>query len=225
MSRLGFLLALATLSAVAITSCSGPSKQVKHAKKDDKRAEKSLLAKARDLTKDNDYDAADKAYADAYAASKDFHAGRATKAVEAAKPYWEANGTEVKGYNLYAEALLAANKGGEALDVANSIIGFHENDPSGHEKKGRALLLIDKTEEGLDELHKAVSLDGNNSSLHISLGNALIKAQKVDEAALEFRAAIKFAADDPDAKVLLAHAKRIRRGEGLSRQGDRARPA
>src|SRR5258705_5469179 len=87
-------------------ACSGGSKTVKKAKKGKKNkadnSTRALVSEARDDAKNGEYDAADKKYADAYAASKDFdileervdfliHSGRATKAVDAAKAYYDAN--------------------------------------------------------------------------------------------------------------------------------------
>src|SRR6266536_287280 len=140
------LMASAVVGGVALTpACSGPSKNVKHGKKgkkgkkDDSRA---LVSEARDDAKNGEYDAADKAYAEAYETSKDFdvleeridfliHSGRATKAVEASKAYCDSNVTDGKGYALYAEALLTSNRGSEALEVADQLVQLNGDDPAG----------------------------------------------------------------------------------------------
>ena len=156
------------------TGCGGTEKPVKTAEGQEEATTEATRARcsARRATdaKAGELDAADKAYAEAYEIGKEFdileervdfliHAGRATRAQDAAKAYYDANATDIKGYELYAEALLAGNKGQEALEVADQIIGLNAEDPSGHEKKGRALILLEKTDEGVDELRKAVQLD------------------------------------------------------------------
>ena len=223
LGMLRVLLRTALIALIAASACSEPPKIVKHAKKTQKDSDaKSMLADAREAAKNGDVDAADKAYADAYAADKSFdtleeyvvdfllHNGRATKAIDLAKGYVDNNVTEPKGYNLYAEALLAAGKGKEALDVADQLIQLKgPDDPSGHEKKGRALILLEKTHEGVEELRQAVSLDSKSSTYHKALGGALANAEKnYDGAALEFRAAIKADPSDPEAHVVLGMALR-----------------
>ncbi len=207
----------------AASACSEPPKVVKHPKKtQEKNDAKSLLADAREAAKNGDVEAADKGYADAYAADKSFdtleeyvvdfllHNGRATKAIDLAQAYVDNNIADPRGYNLQAEALLSAGKGKEALDVADKLIELKgADDPSGHEKKGRALILLDKTHEGVEELRQAVSLDSKSSTYHKALGQALANAEKnYDGAALEFRAAIKADPSDPEAHVLLGMALR-----------------
>jgi tetratricopeptide (TPR) repeat protein len=217
------LFGLALIAVVVVPACGTPAKPVKHAKKtQEQKDSKALLTEARDAAKNGDIDGADKAYAAAYASDKSFdtleeyvvdfllHAGRATKAVELAKSYVENNVTDAKGYNLKAEALLAAGNGKEALDTADELIQLAGNDdPSGHEKKGRALVMLDKTHEGVEELRQAVALDAKSSTYHKALGEALANAEKnFDGAALEFRAAIKADPNDADAHVLLGMALR-----------------
>jgi tetratricopeptide (TPR) repeat protein len=208
---------------IFIVACSGPSTVVKRTKK--KTAEpdaKSLLAEARDDAKQGDNDAADKAYAKAYSMDKSFdtleeyvgdfllHAGRATKAVDVAKAYVDNNVADARGYNLYAEALLSAGKGKEALDTADQLLQLKGNDDaSGHEKKGRALIMLDKTHEGIEELRQAMTIDPKIATYHKALGTALATAEKnFDAAALEFRAAIKADDHDAEAHVLLGMALR-----------------
>ena len=115
-------------------------------------------------------DDADAKYLEAYNQTKSFdvlaervqfliRAGRATKAAEAAKVYYDANISDTRGIGLYADALLAAGNGSEALERAKEMIDVNKDDPAAHEKKGRALILLDKNDDGLDELRKAVHLD------------------------------------------------------------------
>ncbi len=213
----------ALIALVAMAACSEPPKVVKHPKKtQEQKDSKSLVNEARDDAKNGDIDAADKAYAEAYANDKSFdtleeyvvdfllHAGRATKAIELAKTYVGDNVADPKGYNLLAEALLAAGNGKEALDAADQLIQLKGNDdPAGHEKKGRALVMLEKTHEGVEELRQAVALDPKSSTYHKALGEALANAEKnFDGAALEFRAAIKADPNDPEAHVLLGMALR-----------------
>src|ERR1041385_2020586 len=209
-------LLLASAAVATLAACPGPSqtKTVKKNKKTKKADQKALVSEARDDAKNGDYDAADSKYAEAYDISKDFdvleervdfliHAGRATKAAEAAKAYLDANVSDKNGYILYAEALLAGNKGEEALEVSDQLIQLNADEPAGYEKKGRALILLEKNEEGLDMLRKAVQMDPKSAAFHRSLGSALNKLGKIDESALEFQAAIKADPDDAEAHVLL----------------------
>src|ERR1041385_5111638 len=103
---------LVCLLLVAGAGCGSPPKTVKHAKKEVKHDARALLSEAREDAKAGEYDAADKAYAEAYDSAKDFdileeridflvHAGRAGKAVEAAKTYYDANVADTKGWALY----------------------------------------------------------------------------------------------------------------------------
>ena len=215
---------LGLVLAGCLAGCgSPPKKHVEHPEQSAaKRTARSLLSEARDDVRNGDLDAADKAYADAYDAAKQFdvlqervdfleHSGRAGKAVTVAKAYYDANISDVKGYSLYADALLAADRGSDALDVAKQILGFNDQDPDGHAKMGRALILLGKTEDGLDELHKAVHLAPDSAEYHKQLGEALNAAGSIDEAALEFRAAIKADPDDADALVSLGEALRGQR--------------
>ena len=213
--RLAFWLAAVS----AIAACGPPPKPAKHVKHDQPAAGADQLAQARDAVKSGDVDTADKLYAQAFDAGKSFdvlaervmmliRAGRAQRAADAAKPYYDSNMTDIKGYNLYAEALLAQEKGPDALEVAKQMIGMNGDDPSAHEKMGRALLVIDKPDDALVELRKAVQLAPGDEQYHVSLGNALIKAGKNEEAEDEFRLAIKAAPNDVDAIVLLGSAQR-----------------
>jgi tetratricopeptide (TPR) repeat protein len=210
--------ALAGLLAAAVPACGGSPKPVKHVKKETKPNAKQLRDEAREDAKGGDFDAAEKKYAEAYEAGKDFDTleeyvyflaqnGRAAKAVDAAKAYYDANVSDTKGYGLYADALLAAENGAKALEIADQLIQMNADDAAGHEKKGRAMILLGK-DEGLDELRKAVHLEPNNAAYNISLGKALFGLGKVDEAALAFRAAVKAEPESSEAHVYLGMALR-----------------
>jgi tetratricopeptide (TPR) repeat protein len=189
---------------------------------DPKHRAGALIAQARNHAKNGDLDAADKAYADAYAASPGvevleerfaflIHSGRTLKAQEVAKSYVDAHLTDPKGYELQSEALLAAGKGNEALEVADQLLQIKPDHAIGHEKRGSALMLLDRADEALDELRKARDADPKNATFHVTLGKALDTVKKVDDAALEFQAALKFAPDNAEIYVLLG---RVRREKG-----------
>jgi len=221
--RFRALLRLALVGTLAGTVACGGTKtkggQTAAKEKQRKSDVRALLSQAREDAKNGDVDAADKAYEEAYDLDKNFdileervdflaHSGRAGVALDAARAYYDANATDVKGYKLYAEALLMNGKGPEALEISDQLIALDDKDPAGHEKRGRALILVEKTEEGLEELRKAVSIDGDSATYHMALGSALHKLGKIDEAALEFRAALKRAPDDATAHVFLGMALR-----------------
>src|SRR5690606_35044383 len=117
MLRVVFRLLLATAVVGGLASapaCGGSEKPVKKAKKGKKEQNpdaRALVAEARDDAKAGEYDAADRAYAEAYELSKDFdileervdfliHSGRAALGVEAAKAYYDANVSDTRGYAL-----------------------------------------------------------------------------------------------------------------------------
>ena len=218
MMRVFAKLLLASALASSVTACGSTPKPVNKAKKEaNKHDAKSLRKEARNDVKSGDYDDADKKYAEAYEQSKDFDMleeyvhflaknGRAQKAVDTAKPYYEGNIADPKGYALYCDALLAAENGVEALDVATKMLEINNDDAEAHEKKGRALILLGK-EEGLEELRKAVHLDASAAN-QITLGKALFQLGKVDEAALAFRAAVKDEPESPEAHAYLGMALR-----------------
>src|SRR4051812_25944008 len=139
--------------AAFVPACGSTPKPVKKVKKEPKKDSKTLVADAQDAAKSGDYDDADKKYAAAYQESQDFsvleqwvefliHNGRAQKAVDAAKTYYDGHMTDANGYALYAEALLAAEDGQKALEVADGLIELDDKSAAGHEKKGRALILL-----------------------------------------------------------------------------------
>jgi tetratricopeptide (TPR) repeat protein len=210
-------LLLASALAAGVTSCGSPPKPVKHAKKAPKNDGSSLRKEAREARDSGDFDLADKKYAEAYEQSKAFDVldeyvhfladnGRAQKAVDTAKPYYEANIADPHGYSLYGDALLAAENGSDALDVADKLLAINGEDADAHIIKGRALILLGK-EEGLEELRKAVHLVGSARN-QITLGKALFQLGKVDEAALAFRAAVKDEPESPEAHTYLGMALR-----------------
>jgi tetratricopeptide (TPR) repeat protein len=216
---LGVLARLVLACAVIAPACVSDGRQVKHGKQA-KHDERALLKDAQEDARNGDYEASDKAFDEAYQISHDFEvvedrvdmlihaAGKATRAVEVAKAYYDDNIKDVRGFNLYAEALLAAGNGAEALNVAVEIVKLNGDDPAGHEKRGRALILLDKNDEGVDELRKARDLDSKSSTYQMALGTALLQLKHIDEAAVAFHAAIKAAPDDADAYVQLGAARR-----------------
>ena len=211
-------LLLAVALAAFVPACGSTPKPVKKVKKEPKKDSRTLVADARDAAKSGDFDSADKKYGAAYQETHDYdvleeyvdfliHNGRAQKAVDASKTYFDSHMTDAKCYALYAEALLAAEDGQKALEVADDLINLDDKNPAGHEKKGRALILLGK-EEGLEELRKAVHLEPDNAAYNISLGKALFELGKVDEAALAFRSAVKAEPTNADAHVYLGMALR-----------------
>lgn len=223
MLRMVRRLALVCCVALAAPACGGggesPGKTAKKPGKSSSRDSKALLSEARDAARNGELDDADAAYGKAYEVAKEFeileehvdfliHAGRATRAQEVAKAFYEANTTNPKGYDIYAEALLAGSDGAGAKAIADEMIGLYPDEPGGHEKLGRALILLDKPDEGVEELRKAVGLDSGNADLQLSLGLALHNLKKVDEAALAFRAALKKAPEDSKAHTYLGMALR-----------------
>src|ERR1043165_2834367 len=123
----GSLLRLLVISAVC-AGCGGSDKPVKKPKvaKVKKKDTSALLAQARDNAKNGDLDDADHAYSEAYDMNHEFdvleervdflvHVGRAAKAEEIAKAYYDANSTDARGYSLYADALIAGYKADKAL--------------------------------------------------------------------------------------------------------------
>jgi len=225
MSTVMFRLALAGLLLVAAPGCGGGEAIVKTVKKDPKKKEaKQLVTEARDRASTGKPDEADRLYGEAYSTATDApklaweilvewvdfleHAGRVGRARDVAKQYYDANPADAKGYDLYADALIAGNRGQEALDVANQLLQLTGESAGAHEKRGRALLLLEQLSEGADELRKAVQLDDGNAKYHMALGSALHRMGDVNKAALEFRAALKHAPDDPEVHVLLGMALR-----------------
>ena len=110
MLRVALRILLASAVITTLPACGGgqPVKTAKKSKKAKKADTKALVSEARDAAKNGEYDAADGKYAEAYETSKDFdvleervdfliHAGRATKASDAAKAYLDANVTDAQG--------------------------------------------------------------------------------------------------------------------------------
>jgi superkiller protein 3 len=199
--------------AIVTVSCGPKATSVVHPRN------RALLAEARDHASRDEVDEAERAYAAAYAQTKDFailqervefliRAGRATKAVEAAKAHVDRHVREKRAVSLYGEALLGAERGGDALENAELLRQLEGEAPGGYEQQGRALVLVNRPEEGLEALHKAVQLGGAVARYHRSLGLALHELGKDDEAALEFRAVVKAAPKDAEARALLAMALR-----------------
>jgi superkiller protein 3 len=221
MFRLGLVGAL----LVAAPACGGGEAVVKAVKKDPRqKTAKQLVVEARDQATAGKNDDADRKYGEAYATASDnkklafeilkewveflSQIGRRKRACEVAKPYYESNPDDTRGYALYADALLAFNDGPQALKVTGELVQLTADDAGAHERHGRALLLMEKTEDGLEELRKAVQLEPASARYHMSLGMALHDTGDFNKAALEFRAALKNAPDDPEANVLLGMALR-----------------
>jgi len=231
MLRLLLQVSLAGSLTASVVACGGTDKPVKTAKpaKVETNKKGELLSEARDEARAGDVDGADEAYAAAYALGQEFdvleehvdfliHAGRPARAQAVAKVYYEENANDARGIALYADALLAGNKGREALAITDQMVAADENDAAAREKRGRALLLLDKDQEGIAELRRAVQIEPKNATYHMSLGSALHKIGEVNEAALEFRAALKHAPEDPKAHVLLGMALRDQNELDESRQ-------
>src|SRR5688572_32656616 len=120
MFRRGLFVLVLALGTTA-TGCGGGPKPVKTTKKKEKKKDvKAILSEARDEAKAGEVDAADALYEEAYDVAQEFeileervdflvHAGRATRAQNAAKAFYDKNPADPKGYELYAEALLAGN--------------------------------------------------------------------------------------------------------------------
>ena len=107
-------------------ACGGKEKVVKIVKKDKQPDAKALLADAREAAQNGQIVDADKYYARSFAISNEFdtleehvdfliHSGKPTRAIDVAKAFYDKNLTSTRGYKLYADALLAANRGAEAL--------------------------------------------------------------------------------------------------------------
>ena len=155
MSRL-LALALATALGAASTAsggCGGAEKVIKPLKKQKEPDAKALLADAREAAQTGLLLDADKAYGKSFALSNEFDTleehvdflivnGKPTRATEVSKGYYDANVASTRGYKLYAEALLAANRSAEALEVADQVIAANSGDPAGWEKRGRAYLQL-----------------------------------------------------------------------------------
>src|SRR3982751_5188479 len=127
-------LSFALTASIAFGACGGDPPPVKKPKPTiEEKHDKALLSEARELAKSGDIDAADKSYAEAFAATKDFAIleervafllknGRTSGAVDAAKAYYDGNVSDPKGYQLYGRALLAAGRGAEALEGADQVL-------------------------------------------------------------------------------------------------------
>jgi Flp pilus assembly protein TadD len=210
-----------TLAGVLLTSvptgCGGSGTQVKSSST--KSEHGNLLLEARNDAKAGDIESADKAYAAAYEIGKELpileeriaflvHAGRARRAENVSKLFYDAHTSDPHAYALYTEALIANHKGQEALEVADQLLELRADDPVGHERKGRALMLLERTQEGIEQLRIAVSLDPKSAQMHLSLGTALYEDKQLHEAALELRTALKYAPDDSMVCALLGMALR-----------------
>src|SRR5262249_19222411 len=159
-----FRLVLARALLIAAPACGGGEAAVKAVKKDPRqKTAKQLVVDARDQAAAGKNDEADRSYGEAYANASEnkklafeilkewveflTQIGRRKRACEVAKPYYESNADDTKGYALYAEALLAFNDGPTALKVTGELVQLTTDGASAHELHGRALRLMEKTED------------------------------------------------------------------------------
>src|SRR5215475_6862284 len=134
---------------VAAPACGGTEAVVKTVKKDPKqKTAKQLVVEARDQVTAGKLDEADRTYGEAYATASDnpklafevlkewvdflVHAARMGRARDVAKQYYDNNPADPKGYALYADALLANNKGQDALEVTSQLVQLNADDAGGH---------------------------------------------------------------------------------------------
>jgi cytochrome c-type biogenesis protein CcmH/NrfG len=181
---------------------------------------KELLGQARSAAKKGDNDRADTLYGAAYKEEPKFSllaehvrflidTKRAGKAVELSKIYYDDNTGDIKGFELYAEALIAANDSTTADKVTEELIMLAEDSAGAHALRGQALLLLKgKRDEGISELRRAVELDGKDPRVLLALGEALHKVGKAEDAQVTLRSAVKADPDNPRGYVLLAAALR-----------------
>jgi tetratricopeptide (TPR) repeat protein len=202
------------VAALTIAACGPPPPPARPVKRVPVVTAGSMLTQARAAAQKGDVETADKDYQAAEKQKPDIETyqehvdwlikvRRIDAAVATSKTYYEAKPADVKGYHVYANALIAAGDFTTALDVTQQAIGLDANDATAHEQRGRALILDKKFDDGLDEIRKAVAISPNDAQLMVSLGSALQRAGKVDEAALQLREAIKLAPDDARAHRLL----------------------
>ena len=115
------LIALALGCALLGGACGGKDKVVKIVKKEKEPDAKSFLADAREAAQNGQLVDADKYYGRSFALSNEFdtleehvdfliHNGKPSRAIEVSKAFYDKNLTSTRGYKLYAEALLAANR-------------------------------------------------------------------------------------------------------------------
>ena len=122
-------------------------------------------------------------------------------AVDIAKGYYEAKPADARGQLNYGEALLAASKYAETMEVATAIITLDEGSAAGYELRGRAAVLSGKVDVGVDDLRKAVDLAPDDANFLTSLGQGLRAAKQTDEAALKVRSAVE--KDPKNARALI----------------------
>jgi Flp pilus assembly protein TadD len=200
--------------ALTLAACGAPPPPAHPVKKAPVLTADQLVQQARAAAQKGEIEAADKDYQQAEKLKPDvaivqehvdwlIKVKRVDAAVATAKAYYEAKPADVKGYHIYANALIAAGDFATALDVTQQAIGLDANDATAHEQRGRALILAKKIDDGLDEIRKAAQLAPQDPEMLISLGSALQRAGKVDEAALQLREAVKIAPDNPRAARLL----------------------
>lgn len=212
------LWAAIVVTTPGIFACGGSNKATQGPTVNKKKM-RSALSAARDAARAHDYAAADDKYAEAFQFSGDLDI--ATEHIDvllsakipelaeaAAKRYVDQQPKQPRLLGLYADALLAREKGKAALAVADQILELDADDYLSYEKRGRALVLLGRGEEALEALRKAASMAPEETNVLLALGQALVKSGNYNEAALQFRAAYRKAPDDPDVLVALAGAVR-----------------
>lgn len=214
---------LAASSGLATGGCGGGGARTKQtenlAAKQKHERQARLVQKAHSSAKSGDVDAADTQYGKAFGIAQEVDilhehvmfliaSGRATRAAEVAKAYYDANTTDPAGYELYAEALLAGNEGNKAYEVATQLVKFDDKRPVGYEKRGRAQVQRGNAEDGITDLQHAVELAPDDPRYHTQLGLAFYSLKRYGEAAIELSAAQKKTPDDSMANALLGMARR-----------------
>ncbi|MGE3544295.1 MAG: hypothetical protein AB7L28_10195, partial [Kofleriaceae bacterium] len=169
MFRRGRAVVLALVSMTVADACGGPPPPAQPPPVIATPDERLLVIDARRHAHDRNFEAADRKYEQAYGVARSFdvlservelllHIGHATRGQEIARQYCDRNPTDARGSHLYAEALIAGNKGQEALHVIDQLLRTNPQDAAAHDKRGRALSLYGTTQEALDELRQAVQL-------------------------------------------------------------------
>jgi tetratricopeptide (TPR) repeat protein len=187
----------------------------------------TLVVRARTEAAAQDVDGADRDYRRAYFMQPDpstlaeyvallVHVGRDDRALELAAAYRKDH-PDTSGDQVYADALLLAGRGSDALVVADAMVSRDAKAAAAHDVRGRALLATDKLDDGLVELRAARDLAPDDGRHHARFGVALAKSGKADEALAELKQAVKLAPDDADANIELAVMLRDKGARGEAR--------
>jgi len=187
-------------------------------KRERSRAE-GPLDRARAAARSGDIDEADRLYVAAYREEPRFPTlqehvefaigvGRSERAVALARDYFEREGDDPLGFELYAKTLLTTGQARAALDVADQLVGLNEKNARGRGLRGRALLALGRTTEGIEDLQRAVALDKKRAELWVLLGEALLKAGRAADAVGALRTASRSQPENARAAALLGAALR-----------------